>query len=286
MQRDDPIVVLCGGLQSSGSSIISWCFLQRSDMDGVYDANSDMICAVPQGIETPYIWYKFTITAFRLSEQMNCAQDEGYRVRPLLVVRDVRAVWASLANKPYGRNGTTAEDPPLRLRMRRFLEDWQLFRQNHWPMIQYEQFAHSPEVTLRQTCQALNLPWDQAMISWPKPPQQIANLHHGSATFGASKKGGLLGTVRPDQVDLVRHPIGAADHAWLEAEFAEFNRANGYAPHRDIPADSVDRLAPRFDVTRRFKWRLQQKPLRMLLYKLGFKQAANLPGAMRSRRPF
>lgn len=284
MNKDNQILVLCGGLQSSGSSIISWCFLQREDTDGVYDANSDMVCTVPQGIETPYIWYKFTITAFRLSEQMSCAQDDGYRVRPLLVVRDVRVVWASLANKPYGRNGTTAEDPPLRLRMRRFLDDWQLFRQNQWPIIQYEQFVQSPETTLRQTCQALSLPWDQAMISWPKPAARIANTHHGNATFGASKENGLMETLRPDKVDLLRHPIGAGDLAWLETEFAEFNRANGYLPHRDIPPDPVDRLAPRFDVTRRLKWRLQQKPLRLLLYKLGFKDAANLPSTMRSRR--
>ncbi len=35
-------VILCGGLQSSGSSLISWCFLQRRDTDGVFDANGDM----------------------------------------------------------------------------------------------------------------------------------------------------------------------------------------------------------------------------------------------------
>ena len=284
MAATDQILILCGGMQSGGSSIISWCFLQRSDMDGVFDANSDIICTVPEGIDTPYIWYKLTISSFRLCENIKCAEDEGFHVKPLLVVRDARTTWASLSHKSYGRNGTTAEDPPLRLRMRRFLEDWQIFRRNGWPMIQYENFVKSPEHTLKQTCEALDIPWDSAMISWPKPLDKFTNLHHGNITFLNSKGGGLLNTLRPEAANNISHPMPAKDLEWLESEFSEFNQVNGYPPHRDIPLDSVDRLVPGFDVTRRFKWRLRQKPLRMLLYKLGFKDAANLPGVIRNRR--
>ncbi len=284
MKTADQILTLCGSMQSGGSSIISWCFLQRPDMDGVFDANGDIICTVPEGIDTPHIWYKVTISGFRLYEHIKHAEDEGYCVRPILVVRDVRAAWASLSNKHYGHNGTTAEDPPLRLRMRRFLEDWQVFRRNGWPIIQYEKFVQSPEQTLRQTCEALNIPWDHAMISWPKPPEKIINLRHGNETFRFSKAQGLLNTLRPELADRISHPIPSQDLEWLESEFSEFNRINGYPPHRDIPHDSVDRLTPRFEVTRRLKWRLHQKPLRLLLYKLGFKSAANLPGVIRNRR--
>ena len=32
---------LCGGLQSSGTTLVSWCFLQRADMNGALDADND-----------------------------------------------------------------------------------------------------------------------------------------------------------------------------------------------------------------------------------------------------
>ena len=182
MTASNQTLILCGSLQSGGSSIISWCFLQRPDMDGVFDANGDIICTVPQDIKTPYIWYKVTISGFRLREHIQHAEDEGYIVKPLLVVRDVRAAWASLSNKHYGHNGTTAEDPPFRLRMRRFLEDWQIFREKGWPIIRYDQFVQSPDKILQQTCKHMNLPWHEAMVTWPKPPESIINLHHGNKT--------------------------------------------------------------------------------------------------------
>lgn len=283
MKKITPVLTVCGSLQSGGSSIISWCFLQRSDMDGVFDANGDIICTVPKGIDKPYIWYKVTISGFRLCEHIKNAEDEGYDVKPVLVVRDVRAAWASLSNKHYGRNGTTAEDPPLRLRMRRFLEDWQYFRRNDWPIIQYEQFVLSPEEALRQACEDLDIPWDHAMISWPKAPEEITNLRHGNETFRFSKEKGLMNTLQPELADRISHEIPSQDLEWLESEFNDYNRINGYPPHRDIPHNSVDRLIPRFEVTRRLKWRLRQKPLRMMLYKMGFKNSANLPGVLRNR---
>jgi hypothetical protein len=38
---------LCGAPQSSGSSLISWCFLQRGDTDGVLDARNDLLPQMP-----------------------------------------------------------------------------------------------------------------------------------------------------------------------------------------------------------------------------------------------
>ena len=35
MRTKDRILYLCAGLQSGGTTLISWCFLQRSDMDGI-----------------------------------------------------------------------------------------------------------------------------------------------------------------------------------------------------------------------------------------------------------
>src|SRR5277367_460357 len=94
---------LCGGLQSSGSTLISWCFLQRSDMDGVLDARFDMLPTLPH-MTAPRSWCKFTIACFRFSEVAEQFQFDGWTVKPLLVVRDVRSVFNSLIQKSYGRN--------------------------------------------------------------------------------------------------------------------------------------------------------------------------------------
>ena len=60
-------------------------------------------------------------------------------------MRDVRDTWASLLVKPYGVNGFTAEDPPLRLRFRRFKEDWELFQARDWPILRYESLLENHE---------------------------------------------------------------------------------------------------------------------------------------------
>ena len=47
MQTPTRQLYLCAGLQSSGSTLVSWAFLQRADMDGVVDARFDMLPQVP-----------------------------------------------------------------------------------------------------------------------------------------------------------------------------------------------------------------------------------------------
>lgn len=272
-----PPVILCAGLQSSGSSLISWCFLQRPDTDGVFDANGDMIFRAPE-VTSSYVWYKTTISGFSLSEQVACAKDAGYDVRPLLVVRDVRVVWASLAGKPYGRNGTTAEDPPLRIRMRRFLADWQACREHGWSILRYESFVAEPEQVLRAVCEQVGLSWDDAMLRWPKSTAEIANTIHGNATFLDSREGDLETTLRPDSVDRIKGTIPSDDLAWLDKTFAEYNRALNYPEHREIPDGGQERATPSFDITRRYHWRLHQKPLRMLLHRLGLGRSLREPG--------
>ncbi len=161
-------LVLCGGLQSSGTTLISYCFLQRGDTDGVLDADNDLLPALDPGLARPFAWYKTTISCFRLSEIAQHYRDAGWEVRTLLVLRDLRAVWASLRKKPYGLNGITAEDPPLRLRVRRFVDEWRQAAHNGTALLRYEDFVTSPETVLRQVCNQLSLPWDSAMLSWPK----------------------------------------------------------------------------------------------------------------------
>ena len=166
---------LCAGLQSSGSTLVSWCFLQRRDMNGVLDADNDLLPQIDPQIGCPGVWYKTTISCFRLSELVFHYHSQGWDVRPLLIVRDVRRVWDSLLKKPYASNGITAEDPPLRLRLYRFKQDWELFQRRGWPTLRYESLIVEPEKTLRAACGQLGLPWDATMLSWPKPQRDIAD---------------------------------------------------------------------------------------------------------------
>src|SRR5271165_5083146 len=182
MKTNKRTLFLGSGLQSSGTTLISWCFLQRGDMDGILDANSETFAELPD-LLSPYTWLKSTIVSFRLQEQIAHFEDMGWTVKPLLVCRDVRSAYASLRTKEYGRNGTTADDPPLRLRLRRFREDWELFHHKGWPILQYEHFLKEPEKALRTSCKELDLPWDQAMMSWPKPRTAIKDARFGNETF-------------------------------------------------------------------------------------------------------
>ena len=260
-------VILATGLQSSGSTLLSWCFLQRSDMNGVLDGDTDLIPQLPATIGARYAWYKTTVSSFTLRDQIACLQDDGFNVLPLLMVRDVRVVWASLARKHYGRNGITAEDPPLRLRLRRFLESWQYAVDNQLPVIKYEEFVQQPEAVLRKCCKALSLPWDEDMLNWPKPATEIADMRHGNATFRDSDKRGLLAAIKqPEGVE--SGTIHEQDLDWLDEYFAEFNQALGYPSQLSSFTKLPGRLVPDWRQSRRCKWRLRQKPFRYWLSKL------------------
>ncbi len=276
---------LCGGTQSSGSTLISWCFLQRNDMNGVLDADNDLLIDIPTHWGSPFTWYKTTISCFRMSELMAHYEDAGWHVHPLLVVRDVRQVWASLCQKSYGRNGITAEDPPLRLRLRRFKEDWELFRLKGWPTVRHEGFVADPEHVLANVCERLSIPWDEAMKTWPKERGKIASTKHGNQTFRETRGQGLLQTVRPTSNRLQPGAIPIADLNWLEDEFAEFNQANGYpmraAVDRTIP-NGNDRAIPNFELTRRHKWEIRRKPIRWFMHSIGIRQqTGESPAAVR-----
>jgi hypothetical protein len=262
---------LCAGPQSSGSTLISWCFLQRRDMDGILDANNDELSDLTRAGAAPFVWVKTTISSFRLSEQIAHYQDLGWDVRPLLICRDVREVYASLRTKEYGRNGTTAEDPPLRLRLRRFREDWDLFHDNDWPILRYDEFLKEPEPTLRTLCVKLHLPWDAAMLSWPKPRAAILDTRHGNETFRRNCGSDLPTSLQPaqrKQTPIERLRIPAVELDWLEHEFARFNHVNSYPAHVEIAPMSAaedERAIPRYQVARRCKWKLHQTPVKYLL---------------------
>ncbi|WP_456375561.1 hypothetical protein [Thiolapillus sp.] len=256
-------------MQSSGSTLLSWCFLQRPDMNGTLDGDTDLIPLPPRGLDAPLLWYKTTISCFTLAEQIALLEDEGYAVKPLLVVRDVRAVWMSLMKKPYGRNGVTAEDPPLRLRFRRFLRSWEDARERGIPVFRYEDLAVDAESALMGLCKDLDLPWEQAMLDWPRPASAIADSRHGNARFMNARKAGLADVFNPDLALRVSGEIHEQDLVWLEEQFSPFNAAMGYEQHLAGLKLLPGRLQPSWAASRRMNWRLRQKPLRYLAVKLG-----------------
>jgi hypothetical protein len=273
MESKNRMLYLCAGLQSSGTTLISWCFLQRSDLDGFLDARSDALADIPFSSRTSCTWLKTTISSFRMGEQMAHFQDLGWTVKPLLICRDVRAVYASLRTKVYGLNGTTAEDPPLRMRFRRFREDWEMFCKKEWPMVRFDHFLFEPERVLKSACVALNLPWDEAMLTWPKSKSAIFDTRNGNETFNVHRGNNLAATIRLSQERKEHSPLSIPpkELAWLEKEFVDFNQAHGYPEHipwQPTTAEEEERAVPCFEVTRRFAARRRRSPLKYLVHRM------------------
>ena len=245
---------LCGGLQGSGSSLVSWCFLQRHDLNGIFDTAHDMVPKLPDLPGSIHTWCKITTCCFRISELKDYYASLGWTVRPILVTRDVREVWSSLQNKQYGRNATTAEDPPLRLRMLRFLSDWQIAVEEGWTTIRYESLLSNPQQTLTSTCDSLELLWDQGMIDWPKHRDEIADARYGNVNFLASRTKGLLETIDLKHSGQLKGAIAEADLGWLEETFDKYNLACNY-PDKRIPLESPHGYAVAdFEASRRSEW--------------------------------
>jgi hypothetical protein len=286
---------VCAGLQGSGSTFVSWCFLQRADLDGVLDGQCDLLPELPRERRPTWFWYKSTISAFRLRDMVCYFADEGWHVRPLLVARDVRSVFHSLVAKPYGRNGVTAEEPPLRPRFLRFRDDWELARSAGWPVVRYESLLCRPEPVLREACARRGLPWDPGMMEWPKRPGQIAFPWHGSETFRANRARTLAASLRPELGPVRVERVPAADLAWLEREFAEYNRVLGY-PAR-VAAQSAafpERSVPRFAHTRRYRrlrrnrlliWLLRFLPGVRGVWRAAYRRSMGLARPRQKRRP-
>ncbi|MCP4191353.1 MAG: sulfotransferase [Planctomycetaceae bacterium] len=245
---------LCGGLQGSGSSLVSWSFLQRQDMNGVFDTAHDMVPILPELPASIRTWCKITTCCFRTSELKDYYASLGWAVVPILITRDVREVWSSLQDKQYGRNATTAEDPPLRLRMLRFLSDWENAVRGDWTTVRYESLISQPRQTLMATCRALEIPWDQGMIDWPKERSQIADARYGNVNFLASRTNGLMETLDPKYAGQLKGAIAEADLQWLEETFAKYNIACGYAEKRTPPASPRGYAVADFNASRRSEW--------------------------------
>ena len=230
-------MILCGGMQSGGTTLVSWCMLQRRDANGVLDMPNDIVRVSFDRVTEPILWVKMTVGAFRWLELFELYTDLGWRPEPLLIVRDTRMVCASLARKPYGANGTTGGDPPLRIRFRRFLRDWEVFRANGWPMLKFEDLLRDERAALEQAGRAVDLPWDEGVITWPKKLSDIAYVDGMQKTFAESlSRGSLRAALRRDKTQVALDHVPRAELEWLDETFAAYNEYHGYqaslAPRR------------------------------------------------------
>jgi hypothetical protein len=222
-------MILCGGLQSSGSTLISWCFLQRKDTDGILDMPGDQIQTSFEKAKASILWCKMTIGSFRWSELFELYYDLCFQPEPLLVVRDLRTTFSSLMRKRYGVNGTTAEDPPLRMRFRRFAEDWQLFKLKGWPIVKFEDVIKKEKETLKKICQDLSLDWDEDMLGWPKKLSDIAYVSRLNETFASSIQKGTFQDAKINQnAQICINGLPQKELEWLERTFEEFNEYHDY----------------------------------------------------------
>jgi glycosyltransferase involved in cell wall biosynthesis len=224
-----PKMILCAGLQSGGTTLISWCFLQRKDISGELDMLTDTVKLDFNDCNTPWVWCKMTISSYRWLDVAQLYEDLGWSVSPLLIVRDVRVAFASLQGKGYGQNSNTAEDPPLKLRFRRFLRDWELFQHCNWPIIKFEQFANEPESTLMDACQKMGLPWDADMLNWPKSKADVFTRDEYNETFLDSLKEGVsfADIIHPTRISNF-DGLHRDDLEWIETEFSDYNDILGY----------------------------------------------------------
>lgn len=228
-------LILCCGMQSSGSTLLSWCFLQRRDMDGVYDMENSVIHTDFSCITTPYVWVKMTIGSFRWLDVKDVYSDMGLNVKPLMLVRDTRWIFSSLMGKSYGINGIVAEEPPIRTRFRRFLQDWHHFRDRDYPIVKYEDLVADPVRTLQDLLPKLQLDWDQSMIDWKKTGGDISYMSRGNQSFLDSRNNAnSLNKALKQDGNNRQLVIPGSELMWLEKTFRDFNEYHGYPLHLNV----------------------------------------------------
>jgi hypothetical protein len=223
-------MILAAGMQSGGTPLLSWCFLPRRDIDGVLDMAHDAIQVALDRVAPPIVWVKMTVGAFRWLDVAEVYRDLGWEPEPLLLVPDICNVLASLVGKGYGYHGATADSPPLRFR--RFLRDWQLFQDQGWPILRFEDVLDPGRGARFRPCAALRLPWDEGMVSWPKRLSDLAYVGTPNRTFARTiARGSLETALLRDQAEVPLDHLRADELDWLERAFAACSAIHRYALH-------------------------------------------------------
>mgnify|MGYP001237096728 CR=1 FL=1 len=242
-------IYLAAGLQSGGTTLISHCFLKHEGLNGVLDMGTDLIQVNFSRVSTPEIWVKMTVSSFRCQEAIEVYENFGHSVKPLLIVRNPFDVWASLKTKWYGLNSLTAEDPPLFLRFKRFLEDWRYFRERNLPIVCFEEFSSDPETALRETCNKLGLSYSDVMISNAIGIEDIAYVTEANPSFIKNLSGELISGISQDTKSLSSDEI-----QWISKNMRDLISHYGYHNRHTIEPHHQEFLPLPFKNRRNLGW--------------------------------
>ena len=98
------------------------------------------------------------------------------------------------------------------------------------------------------------------MLTWPKPPERIADRKNGNGSFWNNRGANLMASLSTFRKTAVQPASRPLDLEWLEGEFRDFNAANGYplslaAAEPTASGDpAAESTSPSFEVTRRYMW--------------------------------
>jgi hypothetical protein len=261
---------LCGALENGGATLLSWCFWQRVDIAPVIVPAGNTLPAFRPAADGRATWAQVTIGSFRLSEMAHYYRQQGWDVHPLLVVSDLRPIWASQVN---ARAGEAGMGPPLQVRFRRFVDDWTLFLSKDWPTVRVDDLAADAERTLRNTADRLDLPWNDALQSWPRAVAELPKTRELDPDFDRFRRRNLAETLANYAQRAVPQAVAREDLQWLEREFQRFNIENSYPPilkTLQIWSDLVPTPAVSASLnTGRSPSRSASTPLRWILNRLG-----------------
>jgi hypothetical protein len=179
-----------------------------------------------------------TIGSFRLGELAALYRAQGWRVSVLLVTRDLPEILRSLTAKWYGHDGSTGDDPPLFTRLQRYHADLDEAAANGWARLDHAALLADPATALAGACSALDLTWDDGMLSWPRDPDSFAYPSLGNeslrATLGSGGVAEAIARYR-ERTAGAAAPVDAARGAGVDALLACFDRPEsgaGLAPSR------------------------------------------------------
>lgn len=108
------------GLQSGGSSLLSYCICRHSKVQGVFDGFHDRLISVNFLEANSINFIKFTCASYSPSEVISYYESAGYAVSAVILTRSLDEVYQSLKTKPYGYSSVYSDFPPLFIRFLRF----------------------------------------------------------------------------------------------------------------------------------------------------------------------
>lgn len=196
-------IILLEGLQSGGSTLVSACFLQHPNANGILDlfhfsamhnffrCHRRQILKSGFTFKAPDLVVKFTCGHYNVHEMLKSFTAYEERIVPVAIVRDPRSVvsswlrrFGSLENVYSGYTGKSGNfwDTPIKPwdRIARFCDDLKWYKDNGHPIITYEKLCINPEQTLMKACEQIGLPYSRDMITWPKPDHDMLNTGGGN----------------------------------------------------------------------------------------------------------